>query len=111
MGGYLDVALRRPGVLALMFRSDVIDRTTPEFAAAAVPAFDQLVDVVRACQARGWHPDEPAVPLAVSVWSASHGLAMLVTQSSLPPGAVTTVDGQLDVLVTLLTSTSEGILR
>lgn len=74
---YLDCAVARPGVFALMFRPELLDASHPGFARDSQRAFEQLVRLVRNAQDAGWHTKHDTRQLAGSVWAAIHGLASL----------------------------------
>lgn len=74
---YLDVALAEPGVFAVTFRPERIDVADPDYQTQGYWSFRQLVDLVAAAQADGWHPDERPDVLAAVLWAHVHGLAEL----------------------------------
>jgi AcrR family transcriptional regulator len=74
---YLDCAVARPGVFALMFRPELLDASHPGFASDSHRAFEQLVRLVRNAQDAGWHTTHDTRQLAGSMWAAVHGLASL----------------------------------
>ncbi len=74
---YLDCAVARPGVFALMFRPELLDTDHPGFARDSQRAFEQLVRLVRNAQDAGWRTTHDTRQLAGSVWAAIHGLASL----------------------------------
>lgn len=96
---YVDCALARSAVFAIMFRPDVYDPDVPEVADEGLAAFAQLQRVVEECQATGWRADEDPAALSGSTWALVHGFAMLWSQ-----GAMQVVigsedlDRQLDVI-------------
>jgi len=74
---YLDCAVARPGVFALMFRPELLDTNHPGFTRDSQRAFEQLVRLVRNAQDTGWHTARSTRQLAGSLWAAVHGLASL----------------------------------
>ena len=74
---YLDCAVARPGVFALMFRPELLDASHPGFARDSQRAFEQLVRLVRNAQDAGWNTARDTRQLAGSLWAAVHGLASL----------------------------------
>jgi AcrR family transcriptional regulator len=94
--GYVAFARAHPGVFSLMFRADLCDTGDPEYAVTGGIAFGQLVEVVAAAQATGFHPEIPAPELAGVLWSTMHGLALLHLHGALVP---TTGQTDLDVLI------------
>lgn len=78
--GYVRFAAEHPGQFGLMFREEHLDPTEPALQAAGPAAFEQLVDLVAAAQAEGWHPGTDARVLAGSLWATVHGLATLWRQ-------------------------------
>ena len=75
--GYVELAVAKPGLFALMFRSDALDRENPRLIRASADSFEQLVRLVRAAQDTGWRSERDTRLLAGCVWSTVHGLATL----------------------------------
>lgn len=74
--GYIDFAMAHPALFRLMFSSGRPEHASPELAAAANDAFDQLErDVTRMFAARGGAPERGDV---LEVWALTHGLADLL---------------------------------
>jgi AcrR family transcriptional regulator len=82
--GYLRFALDDPGVFSVTFRPERVDVNDPDYQAQGMRAFGQLVDLVTAAQADGWHPGERPEVLAAVVWAHVHGLATLMLHGALP---------------------------
>jgi AcrR family transcriptional regulator len=80
---YLDFALSDPGVFSVTFRPERVDVSDPDYQTQGYRSFQQLVGLVEAAQAEGWHPHEPADVLAAVLWSHVHGLAELSLHGSL----------------------------
>jgi AcrR family transcriptional regulator len=74
---YLDCAIAKPAVFALMFRPELIDATHGTFLVDSHGAFEALVRLVRGAQDGGWHTARDTRQLAGSLWSSIHGLATL----------------------------------
>ncbi len=100
--GYVRFALGSPGVFALMFHPDRLDRTDVEYQEAGQAAFGQLLGLVRDAQAAGFRPDVPANDLASVVWATVHGLAQLRIQGAMPAAPDAGHDPALDVMSDLL---------
>jgi AcrR family transcriptional regulator len=81
---YLHFALDDPGVFSVTFRPERVDVNDPDYQTQGMRAFGQLVDLVSAAQADGWHPDERPEVLAAVVWSHVHGMATLMIHGALP---------------------------
>jgi AcrR family transcriptional regulator len=81
---YLRFALDDPGVFSVTFRPERVDVNDPDYQAQGMRAFGQLVDLVAAAQADGWHPGERPEVLAAVVWAHVHGLATLMLHGALP---------------------------
>jgi AcrR family transcriptional regulator len=80
--GYVELAVARPGLFALMFRPEALDEKNPELARASAEAFEQLVRLVRAAQDAGWRAEHDTRLLSGCVWAAVHGLALLWAQGA-----------------------------
>ncbi|MDJ0786265.1 MAG: TetR/AcrR family transcriptional regulator [Myxococcota bacterium] len=101
--GYVRAAVTHPDLFALMFRPDRLDPTSEPFVRDSTAAFEQLVEMVRAAQDAGYHPERDSRVLAGTVWSTVHGLASLWAQGALPavvPGA--SLEDALATLVQLV---------
>jgi AcrR family transcriptional regulator len=75
--GYLDFARSDPGVFEVTFRRERVDVTDAGYREQGFRSFRQLVSLVEAAQAEGWHADRPADDLACVLWAHVHGLAVL----------------------------------
>lgn len=74
--GYIDFAMAHPALFRLMFSSGRPEHASPELAAAANDAFDQLErDVTRMFAPQGGRPERGDV---LEVWALTHGLADLL---------------------------------
>lgn len=97
---YLRSAVANPGLFALMFRPEVLDRAHDGFRRDANESFEQLVRLVRASQDAGWHVAMDTRRLAGSLWASIHGLASLYAQGAYPsvvPG--TSLEEALDAML------------
>ena len=75
---YLDCAIAKPGLFALMFRPEADRRVARNgFCAIRHAAFERSCDYVRGAQDGGWHTARDTRQLAGSLWSSIHGLATL----------------------------------
>ncbi len=83
---YVEQAVANPGLFALMFRPELLDRAHPGFAQHADAAFDKLLHQVRVAQDAGLEPECDTRALAAALWSLVHGVATLWSQGAL--GAV-----------------------
>lgn len=81
---YVEYAVARPEMFALMFRRDLLDPDDRELRRAAFGSFDHLIHLVQARQAEGWQADAEPRLLTGALWSAMHGLAQLWTWGTLP---------------------------
>jgi AcrR family transcriptional regulator len=79
---YVEAAVARPALFALMFRPELLDPQNPSYVEQGVAAFDQLLGQVRLAQTSGWHADRDSRLLAGGLWSALHGLASLWAQGA-----------------------------
>jgi AcrR family transcriptional regulator len=100
--GYVRFALASPGVFALMFHPDRLDRTDPDCRQAGEAAFGQLLALVRAAQESGFRPDLPTIDLASVVWATVHGLAQLRIHGAMQGAGATDLDPVLDAMRSVL---------
>jgi AcrR family transcriptional regulator len=75
--GYVGFALANRGVFQLMFRRDLLNSADPALIEASLGAFEDLVHLVRACQADGWQAEADSGLIAGSLWAAVQGVAEL----------------------------------
>ena len=104
--GYVHFAQVHPGVFGLMFRSDLCDTNDVEYIMEGSASFGQLVELVAAAQAEGFHPDAVTAELAGVLWASMHGLASLHLHGALAP---TTGQPNLNLLVHLSNSLAFGV--
>jgi AcrR family transcriptional regulator len=106
--GYVELAVSRPGLFALMFRPDA------ELARASAEAFEQLVRLVRAAQDAGWRAEHDTRLLSGCVWAAVHGLASLWAQGAFSVAAAAsgaTLDDALRTIMQLVHDDPRGGIR
>jgi AcrR family transcriptional regulator len=96
--GYVELAVAKPGLFALMFRPEALDRANERLMRASAEAFEQVVRYVRAAQDAGWQSARETRLLAGCVWSAVHGLATLWADGAFT-GATRAPDASLDEAV------------
>ncbi len=76
---YVHFALESRVHFRLMYGPELANRADhPSLQSASRQAFALLLDVVRACQAAGTVRSGDAVELALTAWSLTHGLALLI---------------------------------
>ncbi|MFW6691189.1 TetR/AcrR family transcriptional regulator [Streptomyces sp. MAR4 CNX-425] len=96
---YVEYAVARPAMFALMFRRDLLDPDDRDLARASLGGFDSLVRLVEARQAEGWRAGADPRLLTGALWSAMHGTAELWSWGALPLATgATTLDDVLDGL-------------
>ena len=78
---YARFAIANPGYFRAMFHRDA---NAPGPTEPGLRAFLLLRDAVAACQAAGAAPKGDPAPLALTAWSAVHGLATLWVDGALP---------------------------
>lgn len=101
---YVEAAVARPALFALMFRPELLDPENPSYLEQGTAAFDQLLGQVRSAQASGWHPGRDSRLLAAGVWSALHGLASLWAQGALTgPVPNASLDEAIETTLDLMT--------
>jgi AcrR family transcriptional regulator len=100
--GYVRFAGGSPGVFALMFHPDRVDRDAPDYREAGAAAFGQLVRLVEAAQRDGFRADVPPARLASAVWAAIHGLSQLALQGALQSAGGEELEPTLDLMTELL---------
>ena len=112
--GYVELAVAKPGLFALMFRTEALDRGSERLARASDEAFEQVVRYVRAAQDSGWQPSRDTRLLAGCVWSAVHGLATLWADGAFQ-GATRAPDASLDealeITMELIYGDQQGDMR
>jgi AcrR family transcriptional regulator len=93
--GYVELAVAKPGLFALMFRPEAVDRGNARLAQCSAESFEQVVRLVRAAQDAGWQSEHETRLLAGCVWSAVHGLATLWSDGAFA-GATGAPDASLE---------------
>lgn len=74
---YVEFALERPAHFAVVGRPDLYDTEDPAVRRPGNGSFEKLRKAVADHQHSGWRASEDPLALAVSIWSAMHGLATL----------------------------------
>ena len=105
---YVEMAVETPGLFALMFRPELLDRENPRYVRHASAAFEQVVRSVRAAQGAGFQPATETRALAGAVWSAVHGLASLWSQGALEHPTGASLETSVDVLLSLILAPQPG---
>src|SRR6478736_2830057 len=82
---YVDFAVADPELLALMFAAKHDGDPAPELADAAAGWFDGMLELIDDGQRRGEVKSGPRERIALPVFAALHGFAMLMVSGSLPP--------------------------
>jgi AcrR family transcriptional regulator len=101
---YVESAVARPGLFALMFRPELLDAENASYLEHGTAAFDQLLVQVRAAHQAGWHIDRDPRLLAGGVWAALYGLASLWAQGAFAgPVPGVTLDDAIDTTLDLMT--------
>lgn len=83
--GYIAFACENPALFRLMFASDKPDRDDPEFRLAAEASFRHIAMLVQAHAGADPFTDAAAMADTLSVWSATHGVADLLSSGRLHP--------------------------
>jgi len=97
---YVHFALAEPGVYSVMFRGELCDISDAGYLEAGAASFHQLVELVAAAQADGWHADEPTDQVAGVMWAKVHGVADLWLHGALQATVdVRSVDDLLDLSI------------
>ncbi|MCK6576731.1 MAG: TetR/AcrR family transcriptional regulator [Anaerolineae bacterium] len=86
---YLQFALDEPDHFRITFAGVVeAERDYPEYVEQSQRCYALVVELVKACQARGLFTDEDTQLFAVSIWSSIHGFAQLAIANQLPGALV-----------------------
>jgi AcrR family transcriptional regulator len=100
---YVEAAIARPALFALMFRPDLLDDANPRLRIESAEAFERLVRLVETVQDAGFEPDSDPRTVAAAIWASVHGLASLWSQGVLsrvvPSGRL---EDALDISLRLL---------
>lgn len=103
--GYLDFALRRPGMYRLLFTGEGKTLAAARGCPEGTDAFALLVAQVAKAQARGWKKTLPTAQVALSIWALVHGTADLALEGlAPPPPGIAALDFWSNILSTLLPS-------
>ncbi len=103
---YVDEAVAKPGLFALMFRPELLQSDHPGLQRDGSAAFEQLVGHVRAAQDAGFHADRDTRVLAGALWSLVHGIATLSSQGALEPPTGASLETVLETALSLAVSTT-----
>ncbi|WP_419999235.1 TetR/AcrR family transcriptional regulator [Streptomyces boninensis] len=96
---YVEYAVARPQMFALMFRRDLLDDEDAELGKVSLGGFERLMTLVQDHQAAGWRAAADTRLLTGAMWSAMHGLAQLWSWGALPLATkAPTVEDALDGL-------------
>lgn len=104
---YVEAAVSRPALFALMFRPDLLDGSNARLQLESAHAFERLVRLVETVQDAGFEPDSDTRIVAAAIWASVHGLASLWSQGALSgavPGA--RLQDALDISLRLLVDRS-----
>ncbi|MFJ2837950.1 MULTISPECIES: TetR/AcrR family transcriptional regulator [Nocardia] len=74
---YIQFAVSRPALFALISRSEMLDHTMIELRESLDTTWQVLTSAVRDAQAEGWRSDQPVEDVALMCWSIVHGLAAI----------------------------------
>jgi AcrR family transcriptional regulator len=106
--GYVELAVARPGLFALMFRIEALDPEHAELRVASLEAFEHLVRHVRAAQDAGWRADLDTRALAGSVWACVHGLATLWASGAYAVTGSRSLDEAMQITLRLVAGDQHG---
>ena len=100
---YVQFARQNPDSMRVMFRFRNADGRVeyPALQEAADEAFSFLIDLVEYCQQEGLARLGHPIPLAISAWSAIHGLSMLLIDNCISDEVLQGNDDQTLVLAIL----------
>ena len=82
--GYVRFAIEHPERFGVMFRSEILDVDSPDYAASAGKAWTMLAATVRRCAAEGYIRAADVDAITAAAWSVAHGLATLWIGGRLP---------------------------
>jgi AcrR family transcriptional regulator len=109
--GYVELAVAKPGLFALMFRPEVLESGYAELTRASSEAFEQVVRHVRAAQDAGWRADRETRLLAGCVWASVHGLATLWSEGALGVTHNRSLDAAIETTLELVVGDQRGGTR
>jgi AcrR family transcriptional regulator len=100
---YVHFARENPDAMRVMFRFRNADGEMeyPALQEAVDEAFSFLIDMVEYCQHAGLARPGHPMPLALSAWSAVHGLSMLLIDNCISNEVLQGIDDQSLLLTTL----------
>ena len=82
--GYVRFAIQHPEHFSVMFRSEILDTSLPEYAAAAEKSWALLASTVKRCASEGYVRPADVESVTAAAWSVAHGLATLWIGGRLP---------------------------
>jgi AcrR family transcriptional regulator len=106
---YVEAAVARPALFALMFRPDLLEGSNARLQIESAHAFERLVRLVETVQDAGFEADSDTRTVAAAIWASVHGLASLWSQGALAgavPGA--RLEDALDISLRLLVDSPQG---
>jgi AcrR family transcriptional regulator len=106
--GYVELAVAKPGLFALMFRPESLDPGHAELGVAASEAFEHLVRLVRAAQDAGWRAGHDTRALAGCVWACVHGLATLWASGSFGITGNRSLEQAIEITLELVAGDQRG---
>jgi AcrR family transcriptional regulator len=109
--GYVELAVAKPGLFALMFRPESLDPSHPDLARASHEAFEQVVRGVRAAQDAGWRAGIDTRLLAGCVWASVHGLATLWSSGAFTVTHTRSLDEAIETTLELVAGDQRGESR
>ena len=81
---YVRFAIEHPEHFGVMFRSEILDVASPDYAASAAKAWTMLAATVRRCATEGYIRAAEVDTITAAAWSVAHGLAALWIGGRLP---------------------------
>lgn len=81
---YVRFAVQHPAHFGVMFRSEILDASSAEYAAAAGKAWTMLASTVRRCASEGYIRSADVETVSAAAWAVAHGLATLWIGGRLP---------------------------
>jgi AcrR family transcriptional regulator len=81
---YVRFAIEHPEHFGVMFRSEILDTSSPEFAAAADKSWTLLSSTVKRCAIEGYARGVDVESITAAAWAVAHGLATLWIGGRLP---------------------------
>ena len=82
--GYVHFALQNPEHFEVMFRSEMLDVASSDYATASERAFALLASTVKRCADEGFIRSADVEAVSAAAWAVAHGLAALWIGGRLP---------------------------